>query len=173
MKPSTRNPWGLTKREADALTALIEYGTGKAAGEALGVLDRSIEGFVNKAKKRMGLESRVQMAVHWDRWMRSPEYIAEATAPALIQTVVDLIAQGEATDIDAIASRCTGHSRMQVKFALRNAVGERKIRSVGWAKSAGGRRMAVYAIGARPDVWRSVGRVNSVFQMGERAGVAA
>lgn len=181
MIPSTPNPWGLTKREGEALSALIEHGSSKASGTALGVTDKTIEALVTVAKRRMNLATRVQAVVLWDRWLRDSDCADDVQRLNLVNTVADLVARGIATNPDAMLPHCAGYSRQQVMVAVRNAVQKGRIHLVGRISnpSTPGQRLGVYAAGQRPQpgsvftVPDGAWPVSSVFQMGERAGATA
>lgn len=64
------NPWGLSEREAAAMTAVIEHGRAKTAARAMGISHRTMEVYFCAARKKMGVTSLVQAAVAWDRYLR-------------------------------------------------------------------------------------------------------
>jgi DNA-binding NarL/FixJ family response regulator len=64
------NPWNLTPRESEVLSALAERGSSKVVAKQIGVSYRTVEKQVRDAKLRMGLEHRTQAIVAWDRWSR-------------------------------------------------------------------------------------------------------
>lgn len=64
------NPWGLSEREAAAMTAVIQHGRAKTAARAMGISHRTTEVYFCAARKKMGVSSLVQAAVKWDRHLR-------------------------------------------------------------------------------------------------------
>ena len=64
------NPWGLSAREAEAMTAVIQHGRAKTAARAMGISHRTTEVYFCNIRKKMGVSSLVQAAVVWDRYLR-------------------------------------------------------------------------------------------------------
>lgn len=64
------NPWGLSAREAAAMTAVIEHGRSKGVARAMGINPKSAENLFRVARKKLGVISLVQAAVKWDRFQR-------------------------------------------------------------------------------------------------------
>jgi hypothetical protein len=173
MSPSTPNPWGLTRRECDALAALAKCGDIRPAGAAIGVSYSQITSLISSAKKRMKAKGLVHLALEWDRWARgSDAELEEGVRLILTDTVVNLIANGIATNPDAMLPFCRPHSRQQVMVAVRNAVQGGRIHLVGRVSSmdAPGQRPGVYALGPRPQTDAALTQhripANSVFALG-------
>ncbi len=61
----------VTKRQAQVLDALCEYGHNKLIARALGVDVKAVEAVISRVKTRTGIDSRVVLAVRWDRYKRS------------------------------------------------------------------------------------------------------
>ena len=66
----TSNPWGLSECEAEAMTAVIQHGRAKTAARAMGISHRTTEVYFCAVRKKMGVNSLVQAAVAWDRYLR-------------------------------------------------------------------------------------------------------
>lgn len=64
------NPWGLSEREAESITAMIEHGRAKTAALAMGISPKTAEVYCCNVRKKMGVSSLVQAAVKWDRYLR-------------------------------------------------------------------------------------------------------
>ena len=64
------NPWNLSDREAAAMTAVIEHGRAKTAARAMGISHRTMEVYSSAVRRKMGVNSLVQAAVAWDRYLR-------------------------------------------------------------------------------------------------------
>jgi DNA-binding NarL/FixJ family response regulator len=60
----------VTKRQAQALDALCEHGNNKLIARALNVDIRAVETMLSRIKARTGIESRIVLAVRWDRLKR-------------------------------------------------------------------------------------------------------
>lgn len=71
-----QNPWGITDREGQSLSAVVELGSTKAAARAMGITEGAIGELVSRAHRRMTdagavpFGSRITHYVVWDRWVR-------------------------------------------------------------------------------------------------------
>ena len=71
------NPWNLTPKQAQTVAALICNGANaKKAGRLLGCTARTVNINVERAKKRMGVATKFDLLVTWDRWVRDPRRTA-------------------------------------------------------------------------------------------------
>lgn len=64
------NPWKLTPGQCQALAAVVEAGCDKLAAAALGLSAKTISVQILRAKARMGLRTRLQCFLVWDRFQR-------------------------------------------------------------------------------------------------------
>lgn len=64
------NPWNLTEREIEALSALVETGCQKVVANRLGVGKARVSRIVGAASKRMGERNHLRALIEWDRWDR-------------------------------------------------------------------------------------------------------
>lgn len=60
----------VTKRQAQVLDALCEYGNNKLIARELKIDIRAVEKLLARIKDRTAIESRVVLAVRWDRFKR-------------------------------------------------------------------------------------------------------
>jgi len=65
-----RNPWGLTNKQADAVALLVELGADKLVAARLGITEESTSRLLKEAQRTVGANSRVQLALAWDRHHR-------------------------------------------------------------------------------------------------------
>lgn len=65
------NPWKLTAGQIQCMTALIECGGVQAAARKLGLHHKTVETQVCRAKQNMGLDTQLQAALEFDRFIRS------------------------------------------------------------------------------------------------------
>jgi DNA-binding CsgD family transcriptional regulator len=65
------NPWGLTKREAEALRMFIVTGCEKRTADMMGISMKTVSTLVVRAKQRMGVGTRLHALIEFDRWQRS------------------------------------------------------------------------------------------------------
>jgi DNA-binding CsgD family transcriptional regulator len=63
------DPWGLTPREAEVMTILVEKGSSKAVARVLGISSKTIDIHVTSAVSKMRARNRLDGAVAWDRWI--------------------------------------------------------------------------------------------------------
>ena len=63
-------PWALTRREIDSMTAIVQTGSSKLAARELGLSHRTVELYLDRAKKKMKTGHMVTAALMWDRWQR-------------------------------------------------------------------------------------------------------
>jgi predicted DNA-binding protein (UPF0251 family) len=69
---STPAPLGLSKRQQDALNAILDCeGNAKRAAERLGVTKSTFEARLHAARKRMQAPTRLWLFVLWDRMRRA------------------------------------------------------------------------------------------------------
>lgn len=66
----TTNPWGLSRREVQCITMVIEEGRAQQAALKVGISIRTIEKFLERCRKKMGVLSTLQAAILWDRHLR-------------------------------------------------------------------------------------------------------
>lgn len=67
------NPWNLTAREADVMARMVACGgLQKIVAWDLGLSVRTVEGYFNRAKKRIGARTRTAALLEWDRATRGP-----------------------------------------------------------------------------------------------------
>jgi FixJ family two-component response regulator len=64
------NPWHLTEREAQSLDAIVLTGASKLAAQHMGLSPRTVELYLDRAKKKMKTGHMVTAAVAWDRFLR-------------------------------------------------------------------------------------------------------
>ena len=70
------NPWGLSERECDALRAIVQHGSGKAAAKALNRSLHTIEVHCERSRDKMAKHdaivwgSRSRYLILFDRWER-------------------------------------------------------------------------------------------------------
>lgn len=65
------NPWNLTPRQAQIVAALICNGAStKLAARILGCTERSIDIGLQRARQRMGVKTRFDVLITWDRWVQ-------------------------------------------------------------------------------------------------------
>jgi DNA-binding NarL/FixJ family response regulator len=69
------NPWNLPPRQAEILTLLTtaDNGCNKKVAQRLGIDSRTVEEHLRRAYKRMGVTTRMQAALTWDRWARAQQ----------------------------------------------------------------------------------------------------
>jgi DNA-binding CsgD family transcriptional regulator len=65
------NPWNLTEREQEVLSAIAEHGTDKRAARCLGISHRTVEHHIATARARMGIKDRTSAVLAFDRSQRS------------------------------------------------------------------------------------------------------
>lgn len=63
------NPWDLSEREGQVLTALAEHGCSKLAGHALGISPKTVDVHMQHCMVHMGARNRLQAVLMWDRWV--------------------------------------------------------------------------------------------------------
>lgn len=68
--PARENPWGLTPKEALAMTTLCEQGCNKLAARALCRSQKTIEVHLCNAGKKMPHRTPLLRYLAWDRWLR-------------------------------------------------------------------------------------------------------
>lgn len=73
------NPWNLTPTELAVMRAYIEGGWTKGIAYDMGVSVKTIETHTCNARKKMGVQTLLQAALKFDRWVRSP-----ATPPGVL-----------------------------------------------------------------------------------------
>jgi hypothetical protein len=175
--PSTPNPWGLTQRESDAVSALVKHRDIPAAGKAIGVSYSQVTSLIASAKRRMNVKGIIALVLEWDRWARGDDSELDVgTRLVLTDSVVDLIASGVATDPDAMVPFCRPYTRQQVMVAVRNAAQKGRIHLIGRVSLNGvpGQRLGIYAVGPSPQnatifARQSAAPVSSVWELGARA----
>ena len=64
------NRWKLTDREAQSMDAIVEAGSSKLAAKVMGLSHRTVELYLDRAKKKMQTGHMVTAAVMWDRSQR-------------------------------------------------------------------------------------------------------
>lgn len=68
------NPWGLTPREEEVMSAIVQHGAAKDAAKVLAVGPKSIEGHLSAVKRKMSAPHMVLAAVKWDRFARETNW---------------------------------------------------------------------------------------------------
>lgn len=65
----TTNPWGLAPRECEVLQILASTGEGssKRVAALMGISHRTVEVYVQRARERMKVATRLQAVLLWDR----------------------------------------------------------------------------------------------------------
>lgn len=63
----SRNPFGLTDRQAEAVQLLVDLGADKLVAARLGLVDKSATRLLLEAQRAAGVNSRVLLALAWDR----------------------------------------------------------------------------------------------------------
>ena len=63
----SRNPFGLTDRQAEAVQLLVDLGTDKLVSARMGLEKASATRLLLEAQRAVGAHSRVQLALAWDR----------------------------------------------------------------------------------------------------------
>lgn len=66
------NPWGLTPREAETITAIVDTGCHKRAARKLGVSQLTTEQHMRNVRRKMGAGEgdRLRVYLMWDRHLR-------------------------------------------------------------------------------------------------------
>jgi DNA-binding NarL/FixJ family response regulator len=64
------DPWGLTKRERQVLSALCELESNKRVADDLCLSVRTVEAYIVRAMKKIRARGRVQCAVAWALFAR-------------------------------------------------------------------------------------------------------
>lgn len=62
------NPWNLTPREAEVLTAMAETGLDKLVADRLGITQQRVSQIMRSAMDRIGVRTPMQAVVAYDRW---------------------------------------------------------------------------------------------------------
>jgi DNA-binding NarL/FixJ family response regulator len=66
------NPWRLTARQCEAVSALVRIGCNRLIARELGLKKPDTVGLIlHRACAKVGVSNRVQLAVEWDRWERA------------------------------------------------------------------------------------------------------
>jgi len=70
-KPAAdENPWGLTQAQCDVLACTFDHVSWKAIARHLGISPTAVGNRLRDCFTKMGVRSKVQAAVLWDRFMR-------------------------------------------------------------------------------------------------------
>lgn len=70
-KPASNgNPWGLTQAQCDVIECIFECVSWKAMARHLGVPETTVASRLDDIFRKMGVRSKVQAAVLWDRYER-------------------------------------------------------------------------------------------------------
>lgn len=67
----TRNPLGLTDRQAEAVALLVQHGGDKPVAAAMGITKTAAARLLVAAQRAAQVSTRVQLALAWDRLHRS------------------------------------------------------------------------------------------------------
>lgn len=62
------NPYGLTARQVEVVDAVTRAGTNEGAAAELGMEAQTVAQQVMRARKKMGVDNRTQLAVKWALW---------------------------------------------------------------------------------------------------------
>jgi DNA-binding NarL/FixJ family response regulator len=65
------NPWKLTERQQEVLTALADIGCRKVLAYEQGVTEQALCSVLRAAARRMSVRTVVQAVVTFDRWRRA------------------------------------------------------------------------------------------------------
>jgi DNA-binding NarL/FixJ family response regulator len=65
------NPWKLTERQQEVLTALADIGCRKVLAYEQGVTEQALCSVLRAAARRMSLRTPLQAVVAYDRWARA------------------------------------------------------------------------------------------------------
>jgi FixJ family two-component response regulator len=65
-----KNPWKLTPKEAEVMTALIDAGCVKVAAKAVGMSHRTAEHHLLNVRRQMEVTRTMLAVVMWDRHLR-------------------------------------------------------------------------------------------------------
>lgn len=63
----SRQPFGLTDRQVEAVRALVKHGNDKGVASALGNTTHNASRLLLAAQKAMGVQTRVHLALKWER----------------------------------------------------------------------------------------------------------
>lgn len=78
-KVDTSNPWGLTPREVETLTTVIEAGGCKQAARKMGIAPSTVKERTARAGMKMGLRHPpTAKYLAWDRWQRDAAKVPQA-----------------------------------------------------------------------------------------------
>lgn len=66
-------PWGLTSGQIESLSAVIEHGSVQTAAEKINLSPQTVKEQCWRAKKRMGLDTLIQAALEYDRFVRGQQ----------------------------------------------------------------------------------------------------
>lgn len=64
------DPWGLSPRESQVITLLVEQGGNKAVARTLDMNTNTVASHLNRVCKKMGVKERLHAALKWDRYSR-------------------------------------------------------------------------------------------------------
>lgn len=62
------NPWGLTRREEEAMATLAKCGSSKLVGRELGISHRTVETHLARVRAKMMVPNILLAVVQWDRY---------------------------------------------------------------------------------------------------------
>lgn len=65
------NPWKLPQGQARVMDALVHAGCAKRAAADLGLSRKTVVTHLTRARQKMGVTTQLQMAILWDRFVRS------------------------------------------------------------------------------------------------------
>lgn len=65
------NPWGIHDDHAPALDAFVRLGTLQAVAMELRISEKAIEARLRTARRLMGVDNRVLLALKWADWQRT------------------------------------------------------------------------------------------------------
>lgn len=71
------NHWGLTSREVEVIEVMMRADTNKEIGRELCLSPRTVEHHMAAIRRKMGVSSRIAVALKWDRAQR-PFRVVEA-----------------------------------------------------------------------------------------------
>jgi len=77
--PARRRRVGLTRRQGEVLDALVRLGSSKLVARELQIEKSTVDGIVRTACARLGVRTRLQAVLAWDRSRRPVQTAAPIT----------------------------------------------------------------------------------------------
>jgi DNA-binding CsgD family transcriptional regulator len=70
---SKNDPWKLTPRQRMCMDAMLAFDTYKRAAAAMGIAVKTVDNYLDAAKKQMGARDRKQALEMWRAYRRPPK----------------------------------------------------------------------------------------------------